>query len=833
MRFVEHQSLIKFMLPGFPLQSRLFKQLKNIFFLSLFLSSCIIPRKYQKDKAFVVKNSIEVKGGNFNRDELIALKSRLNAQLDDSSKIRVVDKYFIRHIYNNPPAFDTLAAAKSAANMRSSMLHLGYYRAQSSYKYEIDTLRNGQKRAYVKYIVEPGKPTLIDTFSYLLRKDDLQQLAERNRSNALLKEDKPVTKTGVLGEIARLVDIYKNNGYYKFSSEELKMRGDTSLEVLTNISDDPFEQLRALAEAQQKSDSPKIKLALVLNPPADTNKLKQYYINNIYILPDYQPGDKLNDSSLTERVTRSQYTIRYHYKLFRTGFLTRNITFKKGDLYNLTEYYRTLNNFSRAGVWQSANIEVVEIKQKDSVNKIDLIIQLIPGKQFSTEYGVEASYSATSNTNSVTAANAGNLVGLSTNASLTNRNFGKEAIKMITSARAGIELNLRSSKTATSNAINSNDVGISNSIVFPRFIYPFKEFNKSKHFVATESFINSNASYINRINLFNLNSFNLGLGYSARNRRNAQLVLKPINIEFTKLYNQSASFDTTLMNNPFLRYSFNTSLVAGASFGYSITKTNKKYTNRQHTFKANLEESGFPLLGPIPVPLRYLKILNNYLRQYLKTDIEYSHTRSFPKSSVVYRVFGGVGIASKQDTALPFFKQYFGGGSNSMRGWPVRGIGRGSQPLAPYDNNKFNDRTGDIQLETNIEYRFNIAQIIPNTLTLKSALFIDAGNVWNLRNSKPGGGTDSAQFQLKNLWKELGINAGTGFRLDFNYFVVRFDFGFRFKRPELSYIDNGWKIPAIGFNDVFKKVFTKGPNEEYRKWRYENFNFTIGINYPF
>jgi outer membrane protein assembly factor BamA len=244
-----------------------------------------------------------------------------------------------------------------------------------------------------------------------------------------------------------------------------------------------------------------------------------------------------------------------------------------------------------------------------------------------------------------------------------------------------------------------------------------------------------------------------------------------------------------------------------------------------------VDESGFPM----GIPLRAFNTFKNYknLRQYLKADVLYTHSRSKPKSALIFRVFGGLGIASKQDTTLPFFKQYFGGGSNSMRGWPVRGIGLGAKPLSPYSSNRFNDRTGDIQFETNIEYRYNIAQIIPNTLVLKGALFADFGNIWNLRNSTATGTEDTAQFKFKNLWKEMGVDAGLGFRLDFNYFVVRFDFGLRFKRPELSYINNGWKIPALGFDDVFKKVFAKGTDDEYRRWRYENFNFTIGINYPF
>ena len=817
-----------------------FQQLKNIFFLSLILSSCIIPKKYQKDKPFVTKNSFEVKGGNFTKDETIALKSRLNAQLDDSSKINVVDKYFIRHVYNSPPAFDTSSAAQSVKNIKASMLHLGYYRAEAFYK--ADTLTTmGQQRVHVNYTVKTGKPVIIDTISYRLRKPDLQQLTMQHIDKSLLQKGKPVNKAAVLGEISRLVELYRNNGYYKFTSEELKVRGDTSLEALTNISDDPFEQLRLLAEAQQQKDSPKIKLAIVLNQPKDSSRLKKYYLNNVYIFPDYRPGDKLNEPFFTERVTKEMHIIRYRNKLFRSGFLSRNMYLKKGDLYNQADYYKTLNSFSRAGVWQSANIEIVEVK--DSSDKIDLVVQLIPAKQFSFETSIEASYSATSNTNSVTAANAGNLLGLSGNVSLTNRNLGKEGIKMTNAIRAGVEFNLKPDSSNARSIINSNELSLTNSIVIPRFVISQffllpKEFKNGPRVLQPQTFSTVNVSYINRFNLFNLQSSNLGIGYSWHNRKNGTFIFKPINIEFARLYNETDSFIKTLKENPFLRYSFNTSLVAGSSIGYNYTSINPKHPNRQRSFKINIDESGFPLLG-VPIPFRQLNIFTKYLRQFVKADVEYTHIRSKPKSVLAFRFFGGIGIASKKDTTLPFFKQYFGGGSNSMRGWPIRGIGRGSQPLAAYGNTKFNDRTGDIQLEGNFEFRHNLVQIIPNSFALKGVFFVDAGNIWNLRNAKPGGGIDSAQFKLNNLWKEIGINAGYGFRLDFNYFVVRFDFGFRFKRPELSYVNDGWKIPALSFNDVLKKIFAKGTkvnginNEEYRKWRYENFNFTIGINYPF
>ncbi|MGB5005817.1 MAG: hypothetical protein WBO39_02695, partial [Ferruginibacter sp.] len=230
------------------------------------VSSCIIPKKYQKDKPFITKNSIEVKGGKFTKDERTTVKQRLYAQLDDSSRINVIDKYFIRHVIMSPPAYDSSSSARSARNMETSMLHLGYYKAKASFTADTNQVGD-QQRVHVSYTVDVNKPTLIDTFSYILRRPDLQKLAVENMDKTLIKKGEPVTKAAVLGEINRLVDLYRNNGYYKFTSEELVMRGDTTVAALTTITEDIFEQLRLLAEAQQARDSPTIKLAVVLNPP--------------------------------------------------------------------------------------------------------------------------------------------------------------------------------------------------------------------------------------------------------------------------------------------------------------------------------------------------------------------------------------------------------------------------------------------------------------------------------------------------------------------------------------------------------------------------------------
>ena len=790
-----------------------FIRTKNIVFLLLIASSCTIIRKTPVNKPYLIANKIELIGGEFNKVERQAVLTRLNNYLDDSSKVFVKDAFFVLHIIKKPIAYDTSYSGKSAVNMQSSMYHLGYYNAKATYSQD-----TSNKKVTVKYIVTAGKPTLIDTFRYRLKKEELQNIAVSSKKESFVIQHAPVTKVALLAEINRLVDSFRNNGYYKFTAAELRMRGDSSIAALTNISDDPFEQLRLLNEAQQRKDSPTIKLALDIIKPDDSTKLNKYYINKIYVLSDYRPDDVFIDTSfITQRKTKN-FIFRFHERLFRNTLFARNITLRSGQVYKQEEYFKTINNLTRLGVWQSINIRIVE--NYDELNKVDLIIELLPGKKFIFENSLEASYSSTANTS---AALGGNLVGLSANFSLKNKNIAKQAISMTHNLRAGVELN-NGSRTNSNNLIFSNELSYTNNILIPNLSPKIIKFFKFK---TGESFVNSGVGYNNRLNLFSLQSANLNVGFTGTDKKSHRYTFRLLNSDFSYLYNQSPTFKTLLDQNPFLRYSYNTSFTVGTAFSYASIFRNAKHPlslSKERSFKFNVEESGLTW-GLLPV-------LKQFRRRFIKLDAEYKYTVAKRKTAIAYRAFAGVGIPLFKDTALPFFKQFFGGGSNSMRGWPVRGIGRGGQKLIPYainSQNFFNDRTGDIQLETNIEFRHDIARIVPDLITLKGAAFIDIGNIWNTKDPSPGSTNEVTKFEFKNLYKQLGLSAGYGFRVDFSYLILRTDFSFRFKRPESSDINNGWKAPPIGFKDAFEKIFSKSQ----REWRYENFNFTVGINYPF
>ncbi len=790
----------------------------------IFFSGCTIIRKYQKNKPFVYSNIINLNIEGVTKDEEVIIRSRLNTQLDDSTKVRTKDVAFVLHYIDRPPAFDTASARKSADNMQVSLINLGYYNPSANYSFSVDSnSKKDQKRVTITYNVISGKRTLIDTFAYLIDKPELQQLALDTKKKSPLQENKPVTKAAISTETNRLVDLYRNNGYYKFTTDLVRVTGDTSIAALTTVSEDPFEALQLLAEANEKRDKPTIKLALQLNKSnKDSSGITKFYINDIYVLPDYVPGTIYNDTALTREDSKG-LIINYRQKLFITSLLTNNIYLKKGDVYKQENYYKTLNSLYKLGVWESPAIDIIELKD---TNLLNLVVKLIPVKKYGFEGSVELSYSTNSATNNITSGSSGNLLGVSGNLSILNRNLAKQAIRMTNSFRAGVEFNTNS-KTTTS-LVNSNELSYTNSIVIPKFITPFGYINRQK-LLSQQTFINTNLSQINRVSFFNLQVLNTSFGYSWSKKATSNWIYRPLNVDFRRLYNRTEAFDATLNANPFLRYSFNTALVMGQSLSYNYGYANPSHPERQHALKINLEESGL-VWGRLKSGGKNSStgnFFNKYLREFIKADLDYTYTISHPKSAMVFRGFGGVGIPlSKDDTTLPFFKQYYGGGPNSMRGWPVRGIGIGGQKLAPYQSNRFNDRTGDIQLEANVEYRYNIAPLFSNAVNLKGAVFVDAGNIWNFKNTKTDGTEDSAQFKFKNIYKQLGVSAGTGLRFDFNYFLIRFDLGFRIKRPDLSE-RSGWRIPDVNFKNLFGNKF------ENRQWRYENFNFTIGIDYPF
>jgi outer membrane protein assembly factor BamA len=184
----------------------------------------------------------------------------------------------------------------------------------------------------------------------------------------------------------------------------------------------------------------------------------------------------------------------------------------------------------------------------------------------------------------------------------------------------------------------------------------------------------------------------------------------------------------------------------------------------------------------------------------VKIDGEYKHYINYKKSSWAFRAFGGIAfIYGKTDTGngkivrennLPFFKAFFAGGPYSMRAWQVRRLGPGSATIYDPGDSVHIDRFGNMQLEFNAEYRFNITTI--SSIKVNSALFTDIGNIWSKEFDKNNNVVPEASFQLNRLYKDLAVDAGTSLRLEFSFIMIRLDWAYKLKDPRYSNINNGW-----------------------------------------
>ena len=202
------------------------------------------------------------------------------------------------------------------------------------------------------------------------------------------------------------------------------------------------------------------------------------------------------------------------------------------------------------------------------------------------------------------------------------------------------------------------------------------------------------------------------------------------------------------------------------------------------------------------------------LFRFVKIDADYRHLISYKKTALAFRLYAGVGVPYGKDAdgslekQLPFFKSFYAGGPNSMRGWQVRQLGVGSTKY--YDTAQYGplDRFGDIQLEGNAEFRFNLGNLFG--VKLKSALFTDVGNIW-YRNTLGDSKLVGSDFAFPKLYKDLAVDAGTSLRIDFDYFLIRFDWAYKLKNPIYSEVNNGW---------FYNLELLKG-------------QFQLGVNYPF
>ena len=786
----------------------------------ILFASCTVVKQYPTNKPFVFKNSINV-DGNISKDEKKRLELNLQNYWADSLKVKMVTQFGIRTVIRNPNVFDSSAINSSITFMRSFLNSQGYYDVILNDTINIDTVKT-QLRTTVLMNVQLGKNLTIDSLAFNFKSPDLQKIVVDNDKETQLKKGRPYSKQIIATELDKLVTLFRKNGYYRLNREDLVAVVDTTDISLLEITLDPFEQARQIAEASERRR---------LNPTVDvtirerdtTEAFSKYYIGNVF----YYPQARINDlpDSLMQMdfnivFTRGNKTSKQNSPFIHFKPLDEHTYLQKGLLYNEERYFKTVNALSQLGTWNQIDVRTREITDTihtlipgdssiaaqvrvDSINMLNFHFFLTPAQKYAISTDLEVSR------NSGTILN-GNLLGIANNITLRNRNVWREAIQSGTIIRNGIELSL-----ANNTPLQTFQSSFSHTLSIPRLLAPWQS-KRIQRLDAYKTVFNFAAAYTERRNFFRLRSVVGSWGYEWKKKNNIWLY-KPLNLELYTL-DTLKGLVAAFEKNPFLRTAFNTGYVVSQTLTFNTTFAGSK-PNVSNYVRISVEEAG-GLLG-------FIRSFHNKLYRYIKTEGEFRQLRSFRKTALAYRFFGGIGYNYSNDPkvgqSLPFFKQFVAGGPNSMRAWPLRQLGLGSS-LVSDTSTTFKDRYGDIQLEMNFEYRFPIATI--SSVKIGSAIFTDIGNIWNLKNNVTNA---NSKLTWNRFARDIAIGVGSGLRFDFNYFLVRFDFAFKVKDPA-RIKNNGW-INISDFEWRNKEFEIKGTDGKLLKRN--NYAFQLGIGLPF
>ena len=770
------------------------------------VSSCSETKRvtgYQQNRPFVYDNNINLQG-NLSKDEKNRLTTELVSYWDDSLQSRRVSQWLISYRIKNPPVFDSNNINRTINFMNAYLNSQGYYYATFLDSVRIDTLED-QLRTHIGMTINVGKRITIDSVSYALDDTTLQNLTNQDTAKTLLKKGTPYTKQVISNELDRLVGLYRQNGYYRFTREDVYTLVDTTDPRLLELTLDPFKQAQIIAEADRiRRENPTWDITVLKRPTFDSSKLTQYHIGRIYYYPETKLSDVVdslpNQKNFLE-FNRRNLTMRYKKGLFNYRVMREHTYLRNGDLYNEGNYYKTINTLGQIGAWQQVDGRPV-VRDHDT---LDLHFFLVPAIKQNYSIDLEGSRNTADNIG------LGNNWGISTNLSYNNKNVWKSAIQSLATFRAGVELNLLSNNDQP--FIQTFLVNLGHTYVFPKLIQPFKNWRALNRLENKRTLFNVGGSYVDRRDYYQLRSLVTSWGYEWRKNSNIWLY-KPLSLELYAIDTLDKLRDL-FKTNPFLRNSFNSGRVLSQNLSLVKNFTSLKNPDKSHYIRLGIEEAGglFGLIGG----------LQNEIYRYIKLEAEYRQSVKFPRSKteLAYRAFAGVGYNygkdSTRDKTLPFFKQFSAGGPYSMRAWSLRQLGLGSSTQSDADTSKnaYRDRFGDMQLEVNIEYRFPLTTVAG--VKIGSALYADIGNIWNVKNNPAD---PAATFRFSNLGKDLAIAVGSGVRIDFSYFLLRLDFAYKLKDPARQY-NNGW---ANSF-----QWFENRPNGV----RVNNMAFQLGIGLPF
>jgi outer membrane protein insertion porin family len=672
----------------------------------------------------------------------------------------------LRDKYGEPPVL--LSQVDLEHNVKVLQSHIennGYFRA----KITGDTIVR-KKMAKAEYKAVAGPQYTINTIHFPTDSSLLSLNIAASANNSLLNVGDPFNLQVIKGERDRIDAYLKERGFYFFSPDYLLIKTDTTI-------------------GNHKAD-----MYITVKPETPLEAMKIFRINNVYIYSGYSLNTAQQDTSMANAQFSNGYYLIDRKNRFKPSLFQRAMQFNPGDVYSRTDHNQTLNRLINMDLFKFVKNRF-EVAKVDSP-MLDAYYYLTPQPTKSLRF--EATAISRSN----------NLNGSEFRLSWLSRNLFKGGEHVNVSAYVGSDVQF----SGAYSGYNTFRTGAALSFVIPRFVTPFGDIPSDGGFMPRTS-ITLGYDILQRQKLYTLNSYRFEYAYNWKPNIQIQHKLSPFVINYVQPLNVTEDFKKLEDQYPGLSKTIEPQFILGSSYEYIFNQmANGSHPINAFFFDGNVDVSGNIaglITGANVKKGDTALIYNTPFSQYVKFETDGRYYRRIGLHSTwANRIDIGIGYPYGNSVQIPYIKQFFVGGNNSLRGFRSRGVGPGTYYPVNDTINVLPDETGDIKFEVNTEYRPRISG------PLYGALFIDAGNIWLVNDTtythKPG-----SQFTSKFL-SQLAIDAGVGIRLDITIFVIRLDVAFPLRKP---WLDNPWVINHINFGN--------------QSWRQNNIIYNLAIGYPF
>jgi outer membrane protein insertion porin family len=668
-----------------------------------------------------------------------------------------------------PVYLSSVKPGATAGILDARLFNIGIFNGITSY--EIVEKKRKAKIIYTSYM---HKPYTFGELTYAIADDSLRQTILSEKEKSLVKPGNDYNLELLRAERNRIDAMLKNKGYFYFDPDYLLFKADTS------------------------SADRVVPVQLSLKDSIPDEALTVYNINRVFIDQDYTLTEENADINAD--------TLHYRNYVFhgsesvqniRPRVILKSVYLRNGEVYSRQNHNITLNRLMSMN-----NFKFVQVKFADNdrtaagLLDVDILMTTMPRRTFRAEMDMVSK--------------SNNFAGPRINLSLLNRNTFRGAELLNLNLGGSFEAQL----SGKSENLYSYSFNPQLEITFPQLLAPFNPGTKNSIFIPTTR-LSISYNYLKRVNYFDMQIFQLGFGYRWKENIRKQHDFSPVSLSYTSLANESETFKELLAANPFLKKSYKEQFVAGANYSFTYNDQVVSLKRTQFFFQGTAETAGnaFSLVniigGTKPSSVNPSTLAGSIYSQFAKLSVDFrSYYTVDVNNKLAMRFFAGVAKPYGNSSILPYSKQFFSGGANSLRAFQINSVGPGTH-FQDGSTRGFLQLGGDIKLELNGEYRFAIYRFF------KGALFAEAGNVW-LHKSSPA--SIGSPFVFSQFMNEIAVGAGAGVRVDVSFFLLRFDLAFPLRKPWLEE-NHRWVTKQIDFGSS--------------AWRKDKLILNVAIGYPF